>query len=86
MAKEKKRKREYFRKCGVCGRRFNQKDMIRDDCSDNGWICTDCHNDEYHDEEIGDFQRGGERVIATCKECIHIVFFKGNCANDVVKG
>ena len=55
MPKDKKRKREYFRKCGVCGRRFNQKDMIRDDCSDNGWICLDCHNDEYHDEEVSEF-------------------------------
>ena len=26
-----------------------------DEYSDNGWICTDCHNDEYHDQEIDDF-------------------------------
>lgn len=39
------KKRKYFRKCGVCGARHEQSEMIRDNCSPNGWICHDCRND-----------------------------------------
>lgn len=37
-----KRKRKYYRHCGVCGERHEQSDMIRTDESPNGWICEDC--------------------------------------------
>lgn len=39
------RKRKYYRKCGVCGSRHEQSEMIRTDTSPNGWICTACWND-----------------------------------------
>lgn len=39
------RKRNYFRKCGVCGSRHEQSEMIRTDNSPNGWICAACWND-----------------------------------------
>lgn len=38
------KKRRYIRKCGFCGERNDQKDMIRDDSSPNGWMCRDCSN------------------------------------------
>ena len=53
---KKPKKRQYFRKCGVCGRRFNQKEMIRDNCSDNGWMCFECYRDEHLDEELNEFE------------------------------
>ena len=37
-----KRKRKYYRKCGVCGCRHEQTEMIRTDNSPNGWICIGC--------------------------------------------
>lgn len=37
-----KPKRKYFRKCGVCGCRHEQSDMVRTDNSPNGWICFAC--------------------------------------------
>ena len=39
------KKREYFRICPFCGRRFNQKHMIRTNLSDTGWLCEDCYGD-----------------------------------------
>lgn len=48
-----KKKRKYFRKCGLCGERNEQSDMVRDDCSPNGWICYDCilrMHPEYEEE------------------------------------
>lgn len=41
--------RKYIRKCGVCGKRHEQSDMIRTNDSPNGWICADCHS-EIHPE------------------------------------
>lgn len=37
--------RKYFRKCGVCGIRYEQSEMVRDGGSPNGWICHDCKAD-----------------------------------------
>ena len=48
-----KKKRKYFRKCGVCGARHEQSDMIRTACSPNGWLCDDCHRAEH--PEYDDF-------------------------------
>ena len=48
------KKRKYFRKCGVCGERWEQSDMIRTDNSPNGWICHECvlrEHPEYEAEE-----------------------------------
>lgn len=39
----KNKKRTYRRKCGGCGRAYNQKDMYRTDLSTNGWYCEDCY-------------------------------------------
>lgn len=50
----KNKERKYYRKCGVCGERFEQSEMIRNDQSPNGWICADCHaaeHQEYDTEE-----------------------------------
>lgn len=48
------KKRKYFRKCGVCGERWEQSDMIRTDNSPNGWICHECvlrEHPEYESED-----------------------------------
>lgn len=54
MKEQKNKKRKYFRKCGVCGKRQEQSDMVRTNKSDNGWMCEDCWddwcNDIYYDE------------------------------------
>ena len=42
---KKKKKRKYYRKCGMCAVRHEQSVMHRDDCSPNGWICDECYND-----------------------------------------
>ena len=50
-----KKKRKYFRKCGICGKRFEQSDGVRYYGSDTGWICDDCaiaQHPEY--EEFGE--------------------------------
>lgn len=36
------KKRKYYRKCGICGERYEQSEMVRDECSSTGWICCDC--------------------------------------------
>ena len=38
-----KKKRKYNRKCGVCGIKFEQSEMIRTNESPNGWMCHDCY-------------------------------------------
>lgn len=38
-----RQKRKYYRKCGICGERHEQSDMIRDLCSPNGWVCIECY-------------------------------------------
>ncbi len=35
-------RRKYYCKCGICGERYEQSEMIRTDESPNGWICEDC--------------------------------------------
>lgn len=47
-----KKKRKYFRKCGVCDTRYEQSDMIRDINSPNGWICADCYSMEHIERDI----------------------------------
>lgn len=42
-----KKKRKYIRKCGVCGIRFEQSEMIRTEASPNGWLCCDCEKEEF---------------------------------------
>jgi hypothetical protein len=42
-----KKKRKYIRKCGVCGIRFEQSEMIRTEASPNGWMCYDCEQQEF---------------------------------------
>ena len=46
-----KRKRKYYRKCGVCGCRHEQSEMIRTNLSPNGWICYECYRDEHPEYE-----------------------------------
>jgi predicted RNA-binding protein YlxR (DUF448 family) len=43
------KKRKYYRKCGICGERHEQSEMIRDNGSPNGWLCMDCHIDKHTD-------------------------------------
>lgn len=47
-----KKKRKYYRKCGVCGKRHEQCEMVRTNNSPNGWICEDCYIEEHPEEEI----------------------------------
>jgi len=39
--------RKYYRKCGYCGKRYEQKEMIRTDIVNNGWLCKECYYDEH---------------------------------------
>ena len=41
------KKRKYYRKCGVCGERNEQSNMVRTNESPNGWMCINCHNAEW---------------------------------------
>ena len=53
-AEFKNRKRKYMRKCGICGERYEQSDMIRTDECENGWMCEDCYRSihfEHFEEE-----------------------------------
>lgn len=34
-------KRKYYRKCGDCGCRHEQSEMVRTRFSDNGWLCKE---------------------------------------------
>ena len=44
--------RKYYRKCGCCGVRQEQSDMIRvgNEYSYNGWLCESCYNDIMNQE------------------------------------
>lgn len=54
--KERKKKRKYYRKCGVCGERYEQSEMIRTNQSPNGWLCFDCCNVEHPEyEDFGEY-------------------------------
>ena len=51
-----KKKRKYYRKCGVCGDRYEQSEMLRTDNSPNGWLCLDCHNTKHPEyEDFGEY-------------------------------
>ena len=43
---KEKKKRKYYRKCGLCGERHEQSEMIRTDQVGNGWLCYDCYEKE----------------------------------------
>lgn len=48
------KKRKYFRKCGICGERHEQSEMVRNEGSPTGWICDDCHmgiHPEYDEDD-----------------------------------
>lgn len=48
------KKRKYYRRCGICGERFEQSEMVNDEGSPTGWICGDCCMDvhpEYEEED-----------------------------------
>lgn len=42
-----KKKRKYYRKCGICGERHEQSNMVRTYTVDCGWICNDCYYTEH---------------------------------------
>ena len=44
---QKKPKRKYYRKCGLCDERHEQSEMLRvkEALSPNGWICRNCFED-----------------------------------------
>ena len=45
-----KKGRKYYRMCGICGKRYEQKEMKRTAYSKNGWLCKECYeSDEYLD-------------------------------------
>lgn len=53
---KRKKKRKYYRKCGVCGDRYEQSEMLRTDNSPNGWLCFDCHNAKHPEyEDLGEY-------------------------------
>lgn len=43
-----KKRREYFRYCQMCGKKHNQKDMVRVyETPGINWVCQDCYDREY---------------------------------------
>ena len=44
-------KRKYYRRCGNCGKRLEQSEMIRTDLSDNGWLCRECYDEITKNED-----------------------------------
>ena len=49
-------KRQYIRRCPECGRRYNQREMIRTNISETGWLCRPCYldaQDEYCVDNCG---------------------------------
>lgn len=50
IAEMSKSKRKYYRKCGWCGERHEQSEMVRTDDSPNGWMCLNCHMEAYRPE------------------------------------
>ena len=52
--KKQTKKRKYYRKCGVCGERHEQSNMIRTYNSPNGWLCISCRmiKEPDYDEEF----------------------------------
>ena len=49
------KKRKYFRKCGICGERHEQSEMIRTNNSPSGWICFDCHSAKHPEFDIDEW-------------------------------
>lgn len=47
-----KKKRKYFRKCGICEERHEQSEMIRTYSSPNGWICAECQRQKHPEYEF----------------------------------
>lgn len=48
-------KRKYYRKCGYCGKRQEQSNMVRTNIVKNGWLCKECyHGEEPHFDFISD--------------------------------
>lgn len=53
---KQKKKRKYYRKCGVCGERYEQSEMLRTNNSPNGWLCFDCHNAKHPEyDDFGEY-------------------------------
>lgn len=50
-----KEKRKYFRKCGICGEKHEQSDMVRTEQSPNGWLCEECYYSEHPEYEIDEW-------------------------------
>ena len=54
-------KRKYIRKCGYCGKRFEQKDMVRTDLVRNGWLCKECYESEEPLFDVDEVELGTEQ-------------------------
>lgn len=60
MKGEQVMKRKYIRKCGYCGKRFEQKDMVRTDLVRNGWLCKECYESEEPPFDVDEVELGTE--------------------------
>lgn len=47
------KRKKFFRKCGCCGERYVQAEMIRDSRSSSGWFCRHCYNYIAEESENG---------------------------------
>lgn len=52
---EPKKKRKYYRKCGVCGERYEQSDMKRTLNSPTGYLCYECIGAEHPEYETDEW-------------------------------
>ena len=49
------KKRKYYRKCGECGKRCEQSDMVRTNESTNGWLCRQCFDEMLEEIEFSNY-------------------------------
>ena len=44
-------KRKYYRRCGNCGERLEQSEMVRTELAENGWLCKECYEEAVKNED-----------------------------------
>ena len=58
-------KRKYYRRCGNCGERLEQSEMVRTELAENGWLCKECYEEAV--KKAADIRTKGGRA-AVCAQ------------------
>ena len=53
--RKNQKKIKYYKVCGICGERYPQSSMVKDNGSETGWVCRDCLID-IHPEYLEEFE------------------------------